>query len=290
MASAQPDRSARIPTTTALVADSSAEARSSIVSAIRAWDPETQVVEAATGPEVAAQILRSKPSIAFVGVLLDGMTGPEAIALAKSKGTEIPCIVLTASRVVPRWAEVAQRVDAYEFLKTPFDPRHVAHLLQADRVRRTPLKFLLAEGSQQGRMLINRVLGRIGFTLEVEETENGRHALKEMRLVAYDVALIDFGLAGLDGLEVACQARDISPDTKLMLMTGGDADKLAQAARHFGVDFVLKKPFFARDIDLALHQMYGLRRPYLLNALAAEPSANSGLRTQLGSVPLETTV
>ena len=278
----------RPPETVALVADASAEARADIVAAIRAWDPAAVAVEAADGDAVVAALMAHRPTIAFVAIALAGLTGPEAIAVAKARGVEVPCLVLTASRVVPRWAEVAQRLEAYEFLKAPFDPRHVTHLLQADRVRRTPLRLLLVEGSAQGRELIRRVLGRTGFRLEIEETDNGRHALKLMQPTPFDVALIDLGLAGLDGLEVACQAHERAPDTKLMLMTGGDADKLAQASRHFGVDFVLKKPFFARDVELALHQLFGLRRPYLLNALAAEPSANSGLRTQLAAVPLAT--
>lgn len=285
MASSVARAGGRAPATVALVADASADARADIAAAIRAWDPAVEPIEAETGDAVVAALIRHKPTIAFVGIALPGMTGPEAIAVAKARGVEVPCLVLTASRVVPRWAEVAQRLDAYEFLKAPFDPRHITHLLQADRARRTPLRLLLVEGSAQGRELIGRVLGRIGFQLEVEETDNGRHALKLMRLTPFDVALID---SSLDGLEIACQAQEQMPDTKLMLMTGGDADKLAQASRHFGVDFVLKKPFFARDVELALHQMYGLRRPYLLNALAAEPSANSGLRTQIAAVPLET--
>ena len=277
----------RPPETVALVADASATARADIVAAIRAWDPKAKAVEADNGEAVVAALMEHRPSIAFVGIALTGLSGPEAIALAKARGVEVPCLVLTASRVVSRWAEVAQRLEAYEFLKAPFDPRHVTHLLQADRARRTRLRLLLVEGSPQGRELIRRVLGRIGFDLAIEETDSGRHALKLMKQAPFDVALIDQGLAGLDGLEVACQAQEQSPDTKLILMTGGDADKLAQASRHFGVGFVLKKPFFARDVELALHQMYGLRRPYLLNALAAEPSANSGLRTQLAAVPLQ---
>lgn len=273
--------------TVALVADGQAADRRVIVEAIRAWDPAARIVEAGSGHAVVACIETDRPSIAFVGLALDDLTGPEAIALAKAKGRQVPCLVLTAGRVVSRWSDVAQRLDAYEFLKTPFDPRHVAYLLQADRVRRTRLRVLLVDGSENGRQLVRRVLGRVGFTLDVTDTDNGRHALKLMRAESFDLALIDFSLAGLDGLEIACQARGLVPDTKLMLMTGGDADALAQAARIFGVDFVLKKPFFARDVDLALHQMFGLRRPYLLNALAAEPSANSGLRTQLASVPLD---
>jgi CheY-like chemotaxis protein len=282
---ASPDM--RAPETVALVADASAEVRAGIADAIRGWDPDARVIEAGSGEAVVSSLLEHRPTIAFVAIALAGLNGPEAIALARARGVDVPCLVLTASRVVSRWAEVAQRLEAYEFLKAPFDPRHVVHLLQADRVRRTPLRFLLVEGSAQGRELIGRVLRRVGFNLRIEETDSGRHALKLMKSESIDVALIDLGLSGIDGLEVACQAHEQVPDTKLILMTGGDADKLAQASRHFGVGFVLKKPFFARDIELALHQMYGLRRPYLLNALAAEPSANSGLRTQLAAVPLE---
>jgi CheY-like chemotaxis protein len=273
--------------TVALVADASAVARASIVDAIRSWDPTAVVLEAATGEAIIEALLAHRPTIAFVAITIPGLTGPEAVAVAKARGVTVPCLVLTSNRVVSRWAEVAQRLDAYEFLKAPFDPRHVSHLLQADRARRTPLRLLLVEASGHGRELIGRVVARSGFTFEIEETDSGRHALKLMRLTPYDVALIDLGLPGIDGLEVACQAHEAVPDTKLIMMTGGDADKLAQAGRHFGVGFVLKKPFFAHDIDLALHNIYGLRRPYLLNALAAAPSANSGLRTQLGAVPLE---
>ena len=272
--------------TVALVADASAVARASIVDAIRTWDPAAVVLEAATGDAVIENLVGYRPSIAFVGIAMPGLSGPEAVAVAKARGHAAPCLVLTSNRVVPRWAEVAHRLDAYEFLKAPFDPRHITHLLRADRLRRTPLRVLLVDASEQGRELIGRVMARSGFTLEIEETDSGRHALKLMRLSSFDAALIDFGLPGLDGLEIACQAHEAVPDTKLILMTGGDADKLAQASRHFGVGFVLKKPFFAHDIDLAMHKIYGLRRPYLLNALAAAPSANSGLRTQLGAVPL----
>lgn len=273
--------------TVALVADRSRERRAEIVAAIRGWEPRTEIVEASSGHEVVSCIVSRSPTIAFVSLILDGLTGAEAIAMAKARGREVPCLVLTAGQVVPRWTDVSSKLDAYEFLKTPYDPRHVVRLLQADRRRRAGLRVLLVDESAQGRTMVRRVLAKSGFTLDIQETDDGRHALKLLKHARFDLALIDFGLSGLDGLEIACQACSLVPDTKLMLMTLGDADVLAQAARHFGVNFVLKKPFFVRDVDLALHQILGLRRPYLLNALAAEPSANSNLRDQIGPVPLE---
>src|SRR5215207_1110629 len=90
-----------------------------------------------------------------------------------------------------------------------------------------------------------------------------------MRLAAYDLAFIDRHLPGLDGLELACQAAPVAPSTKLMLMAAGDTSMVAPAVRQFGIVALLKKPFYLWDIEIALHTAFGLRRPYLLNALPA---------------------
>ena len=59
-------------------------------------------------------------------------------------------------------------------------------------------------------------------------------------------------------------------------MSGGDQTLLAQAVRHFGVHAVLTKPFFPRDVNHVLHGAFGLRRPYLLNAVTAAGAAKTG--------------
>ena len=137
----------------------------------------------------------------------------------------------------------------------------------------SPIKLLLADGSGSARQLIQRVLADSRFSFEIEESENGRHALKALRLAFYDVALIDRHLPGLDGLELACQAAQVAPQTKLMLMAAGDAATVAQAVRQFGIVALLKKPFYLWDIEIGLHTAFGLRRPYLLNALPAHLEA-----------------
>ena len=48
----------------------------------------------------------------------------------------------------------------------------------------------------------------------------------------------------------------------------------------FGVVSLLKKPFYPRDVDYAVHQAFGLRRPYLLNALV--PMAVPLIRRAVG--------
>ncbi|MGH1590880.1 response regulator [Methylobacterium phyllosphaerae] len=189
-----------------------------------------------------------------------------------------PCLVLVATRVLPHWQDIATSLGAYEVLKTPLDPSHIEQLLHADARRRAPTRALLACSTPAGRSAISRVVARSGFAIEMDETDDGRHALRQLKLSAYDFAFIDVKLVGIDGLELACQIQPLELATRITLLTTGELEPVAQAGRYFGVDAVLRMPFYARDIDLALHNALGLRRPYLLNALTAPPAPSALLR------------
>ena len=52
-------------------------------------------------------------------------------------------------------------------------------------------------------------VARSGFAIELDETDDGRHALKQLKLGAYDFAFIDVKLGGIDGLELACQIQPL---------------------------------------------------------------------------------
>ncbi|WP_336487260.1 response regulator [Methylobacterium nigriterrae] len=275
------ERRAAAPGATAtnvLIADMDADRRATLARIVHRFDPGAQITEAATGEALIDVVLTRRPSLAFVGLQLEGLSGPEAVALARKRGGALPCLVLVAARVFPQWQELAQSLQAYEVLKTPLDPDHIESLLQANARRQKPTSVLLAASSEAGRSMVGRVLTRSGFNLAVDETDSGRHALKLLRMGSYGLAFIDTNLSGIDGLELACQAQPLGLGTHLTLMTSGDPEPIAHAARYFGVSFVLKMPFYARDIDLALHHALGLRRPYLLNALTAPPAPTTLLR------------
>jgi DNA-binding response OmpR family regulator len=137
----------------------------------------------------------------------------------------------------------------------------------------TPMKLLLVDESATAHDLIVRMLTNCRFRLEVGHSDSGTHALRLIRDAHYDVALIDSKFSnGISGFEIACQVRAASPATKLVLMVGGPAAHAMQVARQLGLRSFLTKPFYLRDIEFALHAEFGLRRPYLLNALVAPPA------------------
>lgn len=270
---------ARLPRAgTILIADRDAGRRAVLAALVSKFDPGATVAETQSGEALIEIALERKPNLAFVSLQLDGLSGPEAVAVARRRGAVLPCLVLIAARVFAQWQELAVSLGAYEVLKAPLDTTHIESLLHADARRRKPTRILLASSSDAARTAIGRVLARSGFTLEIDETDCGRHALKLLKTDAYPLAFVDVKLGGIDGLELACQVQQLGLATRLTILTSSDPEPIAQAARYFGAAFVLKMPFHARDIDLTLHHALNLRRPYLLHAITAPPAPTALLR------------
>lgn len=262
-----------------LIADSDPARRDDLSGLVRRFDPTAVICEVASGPDLVDVVLNRSPAIAFVNAQLDHMTGPEAVALARKSGGQLPCLIFTAPRAFPQWHEIAEKLGAYEVLKLPLDPAHIQALLEANRRRQQPTSVLVACASEIGRRAIQRVLTHSGFHITVVETDSGRHAYKLLQLTPYPLAFLDTGLPDLDGLELACQMQPLGLPTQIALLTSHEPLPIAQVARHVGVEFVLRMPFNARDVMLTLHYALGLRRPYLLNALTKDPAGGALVRT-----------
>src|SRR3954451_17314794 len=255
-----------------LVADDNLALRATLTAEIKAFDPLIEVSGTGTGPETLEAPLSARPDAAFINLQLPLMSGAEALAWARARGVR-PFTVLMSGTALPKWIEVSTELQAYEFLTKPFDPVHVRGMLRAKARMSTPMRVLVADSSKPARELIGRVLKEGRFALSINETDSGHHALKLLRLAAYDLALIDWGLAGLDGPHPPCQARMLAPQMRVMMMTAGDPAVMAGIASQFGLAAVLRKPFDVRDVEIAIHQAFGLRRPYLLNAVMGQRKA-----------------
>jgi CheY-like chemotaxis protein len=103
-------------------------------------------------------------------------------------------------------------------------------------------RILLAEDNVDAAdalMLLLQVLGH-----EVEVVHDGPSALAALRAKPPDVALIDIGLPGMDGYEVAKRIRALSEGQAplLVALTGYGRDEDRQSARAAGFDLHLTKP------------------------------------------------
>jgi response regulator of citrate/malate metabolism len=61
-----------------------------------------------------------------------------------------------------------------------------------------------------------------------------------------------------DGLETTCLVQDQMPEVRVVMVSASRNPAVEKAARYFGAVHFLKKPFFAREVDKAMHLAFDL--------------------------------
>jgi excisionase family DNA binding protein len=86
----------------------------------------------------------------------------------------------------------------------------------------------------------------------IETVPNGIAAMTRLRQTAYDLVLTDLMMPGLDGLEVAREAKQLWPAIKVIIVTGYPTTASAIDALNLGVDGYVTKPFDPEDMLKAI--------------------------------------
>ena len=112
--------------------------------------------------------------------------------------------------------------------------------------------ILLVDDDEVTLNLLERIFTAAG--LKVHCTENGAKALEELGRRRYRLLVTDYRMPGMNGLELARQAREIVPDLQIVLTTAGvPPDIDSQAA--VGISRTLAKPFIVGTIFNLARQM-----------------------------------
>jgi signal transduction histidine kinase len=104
----------------------------------------------------------------------------------------------------------------------------------------TPRRVLIVEDSADGRESLQAILELAGHTITT--AEDGVHGLHLLTCTNPDVALIDIGLPGMDGYEVARRARSSGSRALLIALTGYGLPEDKSRAQQAGFDAHLTKP------------------------------------------------
>ena len=102
-------------------------------------------------------------------------------------------------------------------------------------------KILIADESREFRKFIRR-LSESETDLEVVgEATGGPELLTLARQLKPDVALVDFALSGMGGLEGARRIKEELPGTRVILLSLVDETAVRDAAMRYGADAFLNK-------------------------------------------------
>lgn len=103
------------------------------------------------------------------------------------------------------------------------------------------MRVLIAEDETEVAKALKVVLVRNRFS--VDTVDNGTDALLCLRTGAYDVAVLDIMMPGMDGIEVLKQMRREHSDIPIMLLTAKSEIEDRVEGLNAGADDYLPKPF-----------------------------------------------
>lgn len=116
------------------------------------------------------------------------------------------------------------------------------------------IRILLAEDDNAMRAYLARALENAGY--QVVAVDRGTEALPFLTNERFDLLLSDIVMPEMDGIELAQRCAEISPDTKVMFITGFAAVTL-KASRQAPQAKILSKPFHLRDLVLEVQRVFG---------------------------------
>lgn len=124
----------------------------------------------------------------------------------------------------------------------------------ADRLPRV----LVVEDDQDIAQVLKRSLRLDGY--EVRDAADGYAALEEARIFQPDLVILDLGLPGLDGVEVAKRLRD-DGDVPILVLTARDALESKVEGLDSGADDYIVKPFERAELLARMRALLRRRPP-----------------------------
>jgi CheY-like chemotaxis protein len=112
------------------------------------------------------------------------------------------------------------------------------------------IQILIAEDDDSFREMIQDFLKtpqRIIFSFK-----NGQEAIQALRKGKFDLVISDLMMPGADGMEVLREAKEMNPDSVVILVTGyASLDSALQAIRGGAYDYI-RKPFKLDELEIVV--------------------------------------
>ncbi|MCX6842582.1 MAG: sigma 54-interacting transcriptional regulator [candidate division WOR-3 bacterium] len=118
-------------------------------------------------------------------------------------------------------------------------------------------RVLVVEDEELKRRTIVDALTDAGY--EVRGTGDGTEGFQLVRDEFWDVALLDLKLPGMDGMTILSKAREIRPETTIIMMTAFASVQTAVEAMKAGAYDYLTKPFTTDELLLKLTRLFEYR-------------------------------
>jgi CheY-like chemotaxis protein len=133
---------------------------------------------------------------------------------------------------------------------------------------------IVVEDNPDDARIVVRVLQNFGIR-HLSVVGSGEEAIERVTKRPSDVMLTDFGLPGISGLKLLERVNQVSPETRVIIMTGIGDERTAAAAMKLGAsDYICKDDLLTSglitSLQAALRDRIALREQHVAGVLRSE--------------------
>ena len=101
-------------------------------------------------------------------------------------------------------------------------------------------KALIVDDSKLARMVMASAFRRLRPDWELIEASNGEDAINALSSQPIDIALVDFNMPGIDGLELVASIRKTHPNMPVAVVSANVQNEIIGRARELNAGFIPK--------------------------------------------------
>ena len=101
----------------------------------------------------------------------------------------------------------------------------------------------------------------IGDDREIITASNGQDALREINDRSYDLCLLDLHLPDMNGLDIMKKLREVSPATKIIIITGSVVTDVMMKSIQENAHLLLPKPFDLDQVKISADRVLANTEP-----------------------------
>ena len=101
------------------------------------------------------------------------------------------------------------------------------------------INILVVDDEADFREIFSEIIRKMGYQAWI--AQNGIEALEVTQQIKVDIALVDFQMPGMDGIELLRRMKKESPSTEVILITGHESvNFVSEAVKQGAYDYIIK--------------------------------------------------
>jgi DNA-binding response OmpR family regulator len=115
------------------------------------------------------------------------------------------------------------------------------------------MRILVVEDDAPLADFTKALLKKWGY--EAQHCTRGKDAVRMFRTLTYDLVLMEVLLPDMRGEDLISKLKDLSPDTRIVAMTGNNTRELESRIRERGILYYMVKPFETENFKSILEHL-----------------------------------